>query len=86
MRIRVMVDVRKPLVCTKSIKKKGAAPVLVNIKYERLGIFCYYCGLLGHTEDSCEKLYAVEDDDGIRNWGPDIRVEINRRNHDGGSR
>jgi hypothetical protein len=67
MRVRVMVDVRKPLVCTKSVKKKGAMAVIVNIKYERIGIYCYYCGLLGHTEDSCEKLYDVQEDDGVRN-------------------
>lgn len=35
MRIRVVVDVRKSLVCRKSIKKKGAAPVIVNLKYGR---------------------------------------------------
>jgi hypothetical protein len=86
MRVRVMVDVRKPLVCRKSIKKKGAAAIMVNIKYERLGIFCYYCGMLGHAEDSCEKLYEVSEDDGVRSWGPDIRVEDNRRSRDGGSR
>jgi hypothetical protein len=39
----------------------------VNIKYECIGIYCYYCGLLGHTEDSCEKLYDVQEDDGVRN-------------------
>jgi len=85
MRIRVMVDVRKPLVCTKNIKKKGAAPVTFNLKYERLGIFCYYCGMIGHTEDSCEKLYVVEEDDSVRNWGPDIRLEVNRRSKDDGN-
>jgi len=55
MRIRVMVDVRKSLVCTKSIKKKGAAPVTVNLKYGRLGIFYYYCGMLRDTKYTCEK-------------------------------
>jgi len=85
MRIRVMVDVRKPLVCSKSIKKKDTSPVTINIKYECLGIFCYYCGILGHTEDSCEKLYVVQEEDGMRNWGPDIRIELNQRGRDEGS-
>jgi len=61
MRIRVMVDVRKPFVCTKNIKKKGAAPVTVNLKYERLGIFCYYCRMLRHTK--------VEEDNGGEKLG-----------------
>ena len=71
---------------TKSIKKKGAASITVHLKYERLGIFCYYCGIIGHAEDSCEKLYDVQEDNGVRNWGHDIRVEINRRGRDGGNR
>jgi hypothetical protein len=71
MRIKVMVDVRKPLHCRKSIKKKEVAPVMVNIKYEHLGIFYYYRILLGNVEDLCEKLYEVSKDNGVRNWGPD---------------
>lgn len=63
-----------------------AAPITVHLKYERLGFFCYYCGIIGHAEDSCEKLYDVQEDDGVRNWGPDIRVEMNRRGRDGGNR
>jgi hypothetical protein len=86
MRIRVMVDVRRPLVKTKKVKKKGDEGGVVNFKYERLGIFCYYCGLLGHTDDSCDKLYSVESDDGIREWGPELRPEVRRRGQESGGR
>ena len=29
----------------------------VDFKYERLNIFCFICGLLGHTEKNCPSLY-----------------------------
>jgi hypothetical protein len=81
-----MVDVRKPLVQTKRVKKKGEEAITVQLKYERLGIFCYYCGLLGHTEDGCNKLFSIDEDNGERQWGPTLRAEQRRRNHEGGGR
>ena len=29
----------------------------INFKYERLPIFCFYYGLLGHAERTCGKLF-----------------------------
>lgn len=66
MRIRVKVDVRVPLKKEKKIKKPGGEWKVVHFKYERLGIFCFACGLIGHTEQYCEKLLLVERDDGVR--------------------
>ncbi|MCI54010.1 hypothetical protein A2U01_0075257, partial [Trifolium medium] len=48
--------------------------------------FCYYCGLLGHTEDSCDKLYSVKVDDDIREWGPELRPEVRWRGQETSSR
>jgi hypothetical protein len=81
-----MVDVRKPLVRSKRVKKVGADAITVQLKYERLGIFCYYCGILGHTEDGCNQLFSMEEDNGVREWGPELRVEVCRRNANGGGR
>jgi hypothetical protein len=86
MRIRVMLDVRRPLKKTKRLKKPGGGTQEVQFKYERLGMFCYYCSLLGHTDETCDLLYSAETDDGVRRWGPEVRVEARRPTDGGGGR
>nr|KYP46238.1 Uncharacterized protein At4g02000 family [Cajanus cajan] len=75
MRVRVLIDVRKPLKKSKRIKKPGGEATVVLFKYEKLGPFCFVCGLLGHMEDSCEFLFNASEDDGQRGWGPELRAD-----------
>ena len=84
MRIRVLLDITKPLKRQKKIKKQGGDSSFIKFKYECLGNFCYYCGCLGHIEDYCEKLYSIESDDGTRLWGPELRVEKHKKTRGGG--
>ncbi|KAI7988460.1 Uncharacterized protein LOK49_LG13G02233 [Camellia lanceoleosa] len=61
MRIRVAIDVRKPLRRGMKLSLSSADPIWVDFKYERLSIFCYFCGLLGHTDRDCDaKLSSAE--------------------------
>ncbi|KAH9786028.1 reverse transcriptase domain-containing protein [Citrus sinensis] len=57
MRIRVAIDVRQPLKRRMRLKKAGGDWMWVDFKYERLNVFCFICGLLGHTKKSCPSLY-----------------------------
>ncbi|KAL6980704.1 hypothetical protein U1Q18_022340 [Sarracenia purpurea var. burkii] len=34
----------------------NSEPLWVDFKYERLPLFCYHCGIIGHNENECEKL------------------------------
>jgi len=43
-----------------------------------LGVFCYLFGLLVHPDDTCDKLFAIAANDGVRPWGPEIRVNVRR--------
>lgn len=45
-----MFDVRKPLERGKTIRMADG-----EVKYERLTVFCFLCGLLGQADSSCEK-------------------------------
>ncbi|MCH86333.1 hypothetical protein A2U01_0007188, partial [Trifolium medium] len=85
MRIRVLVDVRKPLKRQKKIKKQGVDNKMVQFKYERLGTFCYVCGILGHSDSKCTKLFDMTEREVKKEWGPDLRADIGR-NRGGESR
>ena len=37
----------------------------VKFKYERLPLFCHYCGMLGHDVKNCAKLFAVTKNGGM---------------------
>lgn len=47
-------------------------------KYERLGDFCFMCGRSEHMEQHCAILLAQDVDDGVRNWGTEIKAELKR--------
>ncbi|KAL0313073.1 UNVERIFIED_CONTAM: hypothetical protein Sradi_5706600 [Sesamum radiatum] len=59
MRIRVVVDVRKPLFRCLKVGSLGGASLTVTFTYERLPFFCYTCGILGHIARYCEHQYAI---------------------------
>ncbi|CAN0825148.1 hypothetical protein LINGRAHAP2_LOCUS322 [Linum grandiflorum] len=67
MRIRVEVNVKKPL-------RRGVLLEVDNenvwfkIAYERLPIFCYNCGLLGHIQKECEMERVPEDEQQYGGW------------------
>lgn len=55
-RIRVLMDVSKPLRRTQKIVNREGRAVRVNFKYERLPFFCFMCGMMGHSDKDCLKV------------------------------
>lgn len=55
MRIMIRIVARKPLKRRKKIIRKTGKEVIVSCKYERLGDFCFTCGMVTHTERYCGK-------------------------------
>ncbi|XP_058765191.1 uncharacterized protein At4g02000-like [Vicia villosa] len=78
MRIRVRIDVRQPLKKSTRVKNRGGDWCIVNFKYEKLSLFCFVCGRLGHSEQRCEVRFAMSEDDGMREWSNDIRADTRR--------
>lgn len=66
MRIKISVDVRHPLKRKKKICRKNGTECIVQCKYERLGDFCFVCGLVTHTERFCDKKLSLSIIDGVR--------------------
>ncbi|KAH1098566.1 hypothetical protein J1N35_015487 [Gossypium stocksii] len=58
LRLRVNIDVRKPLKRRKKILFYGKCSY-VEFKYERLSLFCFFCGRLGHNDSFCEAKMAL---------------------------
>jgi hypothetical protein len=52
---------------------------VVKFKYEKLGMFCFVCGIMGHAENKCDVRFSMEQDDGIREWSAEIRAEPRRQ-------
>ena len=57
MRVRVSLDVRLPLKRHMGIRMQGGDWHWVNFQYERLPMFYFICGVLGHSNSACELLF-----------------------------
>ena len=55
MRVRVRVDITKPLCRGKKIGLGNDTEGWVSFQYERLPNFCYWCGIPTHSERDCEE-------------------------------
>lgn len=53
MRIKVHIDICRPLKRKKQIKFKNMCSY-VRFKYERLTLFCFFCVRLGHNDSFCK--------------------------------
>lgn len=78
MRIRVELDVSQPLKRGKKIRVGNGVSTLVSFKYERLSIFCFICGKLGHTENFCEVLFDAKEEIANKGWGVFLKAPDRR--------
>ena len=53
LRIRVSIDISTPLCRGRLVRMGGPSPTWVDFRYERLPIFCYWCGMVDHDERDC---------------------------------
>lgn len=82
-RIRVEVDITKPLVDQVIVQIPGKRSITLVIKFERLGEFCYCCGKIGHKRDDClpeESLTFSPPSQLIDVFGPCVKVEYDLEN------
>lgn len=57
LRVRVILNIDKPLKRRMKICRNKEEWFWANFKYERLPTFCFICGILGHSEKYCERLF-----------------------------
>lgn len=78
MRIKVAINVDQPLRRWKKIKLSNGNSTQVDFKYERLQIFCFICGKLGHSERFCDIPYSAPESEIVKGWGAFLKAP-NRR-------
>lgn len=65
-RIRVRINVSKHLKKDRRVRKAGGDWLTVSFKYEKLGMFCFLCGLIGHSDQFCDQRFGGPEDLGER--------------------
>lgn len=80
MRVRVQVDLSKPLCRGHKLGLANGGEWWVSFKYERLPNFCYWCGILSHGEKDCDLWLKNQEtlrreDQGYGMW---LRAEMER--------
>ncbi|KAJ1422670.1 Zinc finger, CCHC-type [Sesbania bispinosa] len=54
-RVRVLVNIKKPLITGFCVPRKDLPRTRIMVRYERLQGFCYSCGVIGHDNRKCNK-------------------------------
>ncbi|XP_060965472.1 uncharacterized protein LOC133034398 [Cannabis sativa] len=57
LRVRVTLDIRKPLRRRLKLTHENGSWFWVHFKYERVPTFCFICGVMGHSDKFCSKLF-----------------------------
>ncbi|XP_075651832.1 uncharacterized protein LOC142622271 [Castanea sativa] len=76
LRMRVDIDITKPLMRGKMLQIENAKKGWIYFKYERLPTFCYRCGILGHQERECQSIRkgCISMDEENFQFGPWLRA------------
>lgn len=74
MRVRVSINLNSPLKRRMKIKMAGEEWFWVNFKYENIPTFCFICGVVGHSEKFCSKLFELNDEEVVKPYGAFMRA------------
>lgn len=77
--VRVTLDVLKPLKRRMQVGKAGAGWDWINFKYENVPTFCFICGLLGHSDKLCSRLFVTKESDIVKPYGDWMRAPFRRQ-------
>uniref|UniRef100_A0A803NFE8 Uncharacterized protein n=1 Tax=Cannabis sativa TaxID=3483 RepID=A0A803NFE8_CANSA len=86
LRVRVTIRVDRPLKRKMKLEKVGSPVCWAIFKYEGLPTFCLICGIIGHAEKFCERLFDTPSHLLQRPYSLEMKAAPRRRNHTIGSR
>lgn len=76
-RVRVLLDISKPLRRFIKVRTHGDTVVTLSLKYERLPYFYFLCGFLNHTDRDYTNV-SEEDRDGGSKWTLELKASPRR--------
>lgn len=79
LRVRVTMDLSKPLKRRMKIRMTGNDWFWIAFKYENVPTFCFICGLLGHSDKFCSRLFDTSEGEIVRPYGPWMRAPFRRQ-------
>jgi hypothetical protein len=80
MRIRVSMDITKPLSRGRKARLEQGRETWISFKYERLPNYCYWCGLVSHSDKDCPSWLRNKENMRIEDqqFGPSLRASNER--------
>lgn len=85
LRVRISIDIRKPLKRRMKIRK-GNDEFWATFKYERLPQFCFICGMLGHADRFCHRLFDTPAEEIVKPYGVWMRAPDRKQSKQIGSK
>lgn len=79
MRVRVTMDLSKSLKRRMKLRKSGNEWFWITFKYENAPVFCFICGLLGHSDKFCSQLFDKPENEIVRPYGSWMRAPLRKQ-------
>lgn len=79
MRVRVTMDITKPLKRRMKVRKSGNEWSWITFKYENVPTFCFICGIMGHPDKFCGRLFDTPEGDIVKPYGSWMRAPLRRQ-------
>uniref|UniRef100_A0A803NVG6 Uncharacterized protein n=1 Tax=Cannabis sativa TaxID=3483 RepID=A0A803NVG6_CANSA len=80
LRVRTSKDIEKPLKRRMKLKRPDGDWLWTNFKYEFLPTFCFICGIIGHSERFCHRIYDTPLESISKPYGLWVKADPPRKN------
>lgn len=86
LRVRVAVDLSKPLKRRMKVRRAGNDWFWIVFKYENVPTFCFICGVVGHSEKFCSCIFDTPEHEITKPYGAWMRAPFKKQTNMIGAR
>uniref|UniRef100_A0A803Q5L9 CCHC-type domain-containing protein n=1 Tax=Cannabis sativa TaxID=3483 RepID=A0A803Q5L9_CANSA len=81
LRVRVTIDINKPLKRRMKLIKQDGTWIWTTFKYEYVPTFCFICGFIGHSDRFCPRRFDSHFDPNVKPYGEWMKATTRRKNY-----